>query len=344
MKIVPLLFQIVFYTGSWVPPSKYKPLVRQLEKHPGVENVRFHKWFESPPQGRNDTLLVGHSLGGYFALRDAVQHPERVAGVVLLNSHFNSRGVMPYPGIPIEKVDVPVLTVLGGKDDRLPIRKAMDDAWECVQERDSNKYFKINKDFTHWTGVTEVLGQEQIVRPIHRFVRALETRNFTEMRQMDTYRNRFRPDLFYLSTDAVVASQSVNIIDAIMGLVLPRAVWNFAHFLWFLTAKPDEVLSFLFVDDNHLFLKGKEKDNQNYARLLEEWMRDVPFEIRDYYLPPLHPLILFWLFFPLVPCWKNDRIIAPRIILEVNNETTYYKVPNPRKFFNLLPSDSFFDF
>ena len=344
MKIVPLFFQFIFYTGSWVPPSKYKPLVRQLEKYPNVEQVQFHKCFQSPPKDRNDTILIGHSLGGYFALRDATKHPERVAGVVLLNSHFNSRGVMPYPGISIQDVDVPVLSILGEKDDRLPIRKAMDDAWECVQKRNSNKYFKINKGFTHWTGVTEPVGQHKIISPIYTFVRALETRNFTQMRQMDTYRNRFRPDLFYLSTDAVVASDSVNIFDAIMGLVLPRKVWDFAHFLWFLTAKPDDVLSFLFVDDNHLFLKGKEKDHHNYVRLLEEWMRDVPFEVRDYYLPPLHPSILFWLWFSLKPCWKNDKIIAPRIILEVNNQTTYYKVPNPRKFFTILPSSSFFNF
>jgi hypothetical protein len=344
MKIVPLLFQFIFYTGSWVPEPKYRSLVKQIEKHPNVEKVQFHKWFQNPPQDRNDTILIGHSLGGYFALQDAVRHPERVAGVVLLNSHFNSRGTMPYPGIPISGVDVPVLTVLGGKDDRLPIRKALDDAWECVQEQDNNKFFTINKDFTHWTGITKVIGQEKIVRPIHTFVDALETRNFTGLRQMDTYRNRFRPDFVDLSSDAVVASQSVNIIDAILGLVIPRFLWKFAHFLWFLTAKPDEVLSFLFVDDNHIFLKGKEKDHKNYAVLLREWLRNEPFEIRDYYLPPLHPFILFWLWFPLQPYRKDEKIIAPRIILEVNDETTYYKVPNPRKFFNLVSSSSFFDF
>lgn len=267
MKILPLFFQLIFYTGSWVPEFKYRSLMNHLKKHPSIENVQFHQWFSSPPKDRNDTILVGHSLGGYFALQDAIRHPERVGGVVLLNSHFNSRGVMPYPRVSITDVQVPVLTILGGNDDRLPIRKAMDDAWECVQERATNKYFKINKEFTHWTGVTEPIGQHKVVKPIYTFIHALESKNFTRMHQMDTYRQRFRSDLYYLSTDAVVASQSVNIFDAIMGLVLPRMIWKCSHFLWFLTAKPDDVISFLFVDDDHLFLKGKEHDHKNYVSL-----------------------------------------------------------------------------
>lgn len=344
MKIVPLLFQVIFYTGSWVSEHAYRPLIGKIQRHPAVEKIEFHRWFQSPPSDRNDTILIGHSLGGYFALRDAVRHPERVAGVVLLNSHFNSRGTMPYFRVNLQEVEVPVLTVLGGKDDRLPIREAMDDAWETVQEQYDNKYFHINKDFTHWTGITETIGQDKVIRPINQFFYALQTKNFTQMRHMDTYRQRFRPDLYHLSPDAVVASQSVNILDAILGIVAPRALWKYAHFLWFLTSKPDEWMGFLFAGDDHIFLKGKEKDKPIYMRLLKEWMRDVPFEVRDYYLPPLHPSILFWLCFPLTPRWKNDTIIAPRIILEVDNQTTYYKVPAPRKFFTLLPPSSFFDF
>jgi hypothetical protein len=344
MKITPLLFQCIFYTGSWVEENKYKPLVSQINNNPCVENVRFHKFFETPPKDRNDTILIGHSLGGYFALQDAKNYPEQVAGVILLNSHFNSRGVMPYPTIPISEIDVPVLTVLGGQDDRLPIKKAMDDAWECAQEQESLKFFHVNKEFTHWTGITERSGQEQIIDPINKFIDALETRNYTKIRNSETHSNRFRPELYHLSTDAVVASQSVNVIDAILGLVMPKALWKFAHFLWFLTSKPDEILSFLFVDDDHIFLKGKDRDKKNYNVLLKEWVRDLPFEVRDYHLPVIHPSIFLWLWSPLKPKWKDGKIIAPRMILEVNNQTTYYKVPNPRKFFNILPRSSFFDF
>lgn len=339
-----LLFQCLFYTGSWVSEQQYKPFVDYIQNHPHVENVNFHKFLQSPPKNRNDTILIGHSLGGYFALKDAIKYPDRVAGVVLLNSHFNSRGVMPYPRISISDVEVPVLTILGGKDDRLPIKKSMDDAWECIQERETSKFFRVNKNHNHFTGITNVEGQNKVIVPIYKFLDALESRNFTLVRKLETYRKRFRPDAFHLSTDAVVASQSVNVIDAILGLVISKFIWKFAHFIWFLTSKPDETLSFLFVDDNHIYLKGKEKDKKNYARLLRDWAGDTPVEIRDFYLPRIHPSILFWLWFPLKPIMKKDTIIAPRIILEVNNQTTYYKVPNPRKFYTILPKSDFFKF
>lgn len=344
MKLFPLMFQCLFYTGSWVEEKKYQPLIDRLKTHKHIENIHFHQLFQKPPKDRNDTILIGHSLGGYFALQDAKKYPERVAGVILINSHFNSRGVMPYPKIALDDIEAPVLTILGGQDDRLPIHKALDDAWHCVQERESDKFFHINKNYSHWTGVTEIFGQDKIVDSAHEFIDALQTRNFTQMRKLDLYKKRFRPDIYNLSTDAIVASQSVNVIDAIMSLVVARSLWKIAHFLWFLTTKPDQDLSYLFVGDDHIFLKGKEKDEKNYELLLYQWTRDIPVEIHDYYLPIIHPSVLVWLGFPLQPRWKNNKIIAPRLVLEVNDQTTYYKIPNPRKFFTLLPPSSFFDF
>lgn len=337
-----LLFQCLFYTGSWVSEKKYQPIVSQIRTHPQVDNLSFHSFFP-PPKGRNDTVLIGHSLGGYFALWDAIRFPDRVAGVILLNSHFNSRGVMPYPRIPMEKVNVPVLTILAGKDDRLPIRKAMDDAWEAIQENYFDKYFIINKNHNHFTGITNTRGN--VSAQVLEFLDALSTYQFSTIRQKEKHYQRFRPDLFYrFSENAVITSESVNILDAIFRLVLERSVWRFLHFLWFLSSKPDDVLSFLFLDDDHIYLKGKPSDEKHYKELLKEWMRDVPTEIHDIHLQSIHPCILMWLFFSLTPKWEKSKITAPRIILKVDNQTTYYKVPNPRKFFTILPQSSFFDF
>lgn len=342
MKILPLLFHCIFYTGSWISERQYEPLIQQLRSHPQINDVQFHKWFQQPP---NDTILIGHSLGGYFALQDAMRYPDRVSGVILLNSHFNSRGVMPYFKVPLYNVQTPVLTVLGGMDERLPIRKAMDDIWKCVQDNELDKYFIINQQHGHFTGVTEVEGQEETVQPIFTFINALTTRNFTALRKSQIYRRRFHRNLFDLSIDAVVASRSVNVMDAILQLVIPRDVWNTAHFLWFLTSKPDEWMSFLFVDDDHIFLKGKQKDKKQYSYLLREWVGEIPIEIHDIHLPAIHPSILLWLWFALSPKRQEDgTIIAPRIILKVNENTTYYKVPNPRKFFQCLPESSLLDF
>lgn len=342
MKILPLLFQCLFYTGSWVPEKKYDHLMTYIRSHPLVSDARIHKFMEKPG---NDTILIGHSLGGYFALRDAVQYPDRVAGVILLNSHFNSRGVMPYPRIPIHKVSAPVLTIVGGDDDRLPIRKAMDDAWECAQEKIWDKHFIVNKDHGHFTGITNTNKQDRVVKPMLEFIWSLATRNFTTTRLAETHRTRFRPELYDdLSDNAVVASQPVNILDAIMYVAAPRNLWRLAHFLWFMTCKPNPYMGWLFMDDDHIYLKGNKKDDVKYRELLGEWTRDVPFRIRDYKLPKVHPAILFWLFFPLRPKWEDGVVVAPRVVLKVDNETTYYKVPNPRRFFTILPEESFFDF
>lgn len=251
---------------------------------------------------------------------------------------------MPYPSIKIHEVKVPVLTILAGRDERLPIRKAMDDAWECAQEDEMDKYFVVNKELRHFSGVAGKNKQEKIVKPILEFVDALDTRNFSSLRKLETHRRRFKPELYYLSPNALIASQSVNFIDAILRIVGPRTLWKFLHFLWFLTTKPNNDMGILFVDDNHIYLKGKKKDHQYYRQLLHEWTREVPTRIRDRYLPPIHPSILFWLLCPLTPRKKGNKIIAPRLLLEVGNDTVYYKVPNPRKFFSLLPDESFFDF
>lgn len=340
MRILPLLFQCLFYTGSWVKEEKYKDLLTRINEHPQVEDVQIHKPFQTPP---NNTILIGHSLGGYFALRDAQRHPDRVKGVVLVNSHFNSRGVMPYPSIKTYSVEVPVLTILAGQDERLPIRKAIDDAWECAQENEMDKYFVVNRDLKHFTGVTNRKNQEKIVNPIVGFIDALDTRNFSSLRKMETYKRRFKPELYYLSPNALIASQSANVVDAILRVLGPRTLWQFFHFLWFLTSKPNG-MGILFVDDNHIYLKGKKKDKKYYRQLLHEWTREVPTQIRDRKLPKIHPSILFWLLCPLNPQRQGNTIIAPRLLLEVGNETVYYKVPNPRKFFSILPDKSFFDF
>ena len=340
MRILPLLFHCLFYTGSWVKEEKYKDLLTEIRKHPQVEDVQIHRPFERP---QNNTILIGHSLGGYFALKDAQRHPDRVKGVVLVNSHFNSRGVMPYPSIKIHSVQVPVLTILAGKDERLPIRKAMDDAWECAQENEMDKYFVVNRELKHFTGVTNRKKQEKISDPVLKFIDALNTRNFSSLRKMETYKRRFKPELYYLSPNALIASQSTNVVDAILRVVGPRSFWQFLHFLWFLTTKPNG-MGILYVDDDHIFLKGKKKDRKYYRQLLHEWTREVPTQIHDRNLPKIHPAILFWLLCPLTPQRQGDTIIAPRLILEVGNETVYYKVPNPRKFFSILPDKSFFDF
>jgi len=345
MQLKNLLFQFVFYTGSWIPSSKYSPFINKLEKASGIRNTEFKTPFTSPVKNNNQSILIGHSLGGYFALRDAIAYPDKVAGVVLINSHFNSRGVMPYPRIPIRNVAPPVLTLLAARDERLSVHKALDDAWECFQEKYSDKYFIVNKGFNHFTGITETDQQDKLLEPVIDFINDIQTRNFTKTRSINYDTRRLSMYTEPIESGSVITSNSVNVIDAIFNIVMPPFIWRFGHYLWFLTTKPDEHINYLFQDDNHIYLKGKPQDDARFKIGLQECMRDtnISSEFLDIDLPAIHPSILSWLLLPLFPLHIKDTIVVPRMVLKVNKNTTYYKVPNPRKILPILPTDTLLD-
>jgi len=56
---------------------------RLLPAIPNVDKIAETLW---PSQGTR-TLIIGHSFGGYVALAMLEKYPERVAGIVLINSH-----------------------------------------------------------------------------------------------------------------------------------------------------------------------------------------------------------------------------------------------------------------
>ena len=145
-------FQILFYPGSQVPLSKYNQLVSTFP-YP-TEYVKYG-FFRCTKIEKNETILIGHSFGGYFALLDALRYPDKVSAVILLNSHFNSRRKAIYPAIHQKDIESPVLTILSDKDNRLPIRIAMDDFYEKTKEDYHNKYYGVNKNFTHFSCVSE---------------------------------------------------------------------------------------------------------------------------------------------------------------------------------------------
>eukprot|EP00952_Eustigmatos_sp_NYUAD-ZCMA_P010982 44753-Eustigmatos_ZCMA.PRE.1 len=90
-------------------------------------------------------------MGCVFALRDAKKYEKKVAGVVLLNANFNERWKMPYPGLSMLDIAVPTLAVLGGRDERLPIGKALDDLHVKLKERHHHVSFVVNPTYDHFT-------------------------------------------------------------------------------------------------------------------------------------------------------------------------------------------------
>lgn len=342
MRIGSLLFQYLFYTGSWVSKERYTPFLTTLREKTGVP-VHFRTWFEKNPlkdeRTDNTTILVGHSLGGYFALRDAVRHPDKVAGVVLINSHFNDRLTMPYFRVSMRDVFPPVLTLLAGEDDRLPIAKALDDFWSSIQYRDSLKYFVVNPQAGHFSGVADddLDATKTLMRPISLFLDAVRERDYRKIRNFtEPSVRRFEPMIEYLSRDVIMTSRSSNVFDAILSIVLPQWLWRLGHFWWFLSSKPDESVSYMYEDDHHVIWKGKPADGKRAYPVVEQWLRGQSYDFVDFRLPTIHPSILVWVHTPLLPVRCGNTLFIPRLILPVNANTTYYKMPHPRKVYPLL--------
>lgn len=347
MHLKRLLFQYLFYTGSWVSKDRYAPFLTKLQERTGM-SVNFRSLFHNPlesPTVSNNTILVGHSFGGYFALRDAIKFPDKVAGVVLINSHFNDRCTMPYFRIGLKDVEQPVLTLLGGKDDRLPIQKSLDDLWCTIQYREPLKYFSVNPNAGHFSGVADhdEDAMEKLLRPISVFAEATKQRNFSRIRNMTEHLvHKFEPMIEHLSKNIVMTSRSSNVIDAIFNIVLPQWIWQFGHFMWFLNTTPDKFLNYMFEDDDHVFWKGNTEDEERITALVEQWMRLQSYDFLDIRLPTIHPSILMWVYAPLLAFrWgKDNTVFIPRMILPVNHNTTYYKIPHPRKLYALLDREN----
>jgi hypothetical protein len=155
-------YNILLYPGSQVSLEKYQGINNSIKKK--LNNTITFKRFIPFSKYKNDTIIIGHSFGGYFGLIDAQMNNDTVKGVILLNSHFNSRGKMPYPRIDMKTISQPVLTILGRQDERLPFKKAIDDLFYSDNNYLINKHFIVNENFTHFSGLndtdTELLSEQ----------------------------------------------------------------------------------------------------------------------------------------------------------------------------------------
>ena len=137
-----------------------------------ITNMNYCLFQKIPP----NTILVGHSFGGFLALlycvRETLYSESNIIGCVLINSHFNERIKMPYPGIRLQSVEQPTLVLLGRKDNKLPIQKAMDDykvMTELSELYPKNKEFVVS-DATHTSIFTDPDEMDLAIRNIECFV------------------------------------------------------------------------------------------------------------------------------------------------------------------------------
>ena len=346
MKLSLLAFQILFYPGSHVPQEKYSPFLNRLNQKLGNNNnIKLVKCFAKERDFQNTTeptILMGHSIGGVLAILDTIKYQNNVSGLVLLNSHFNERWKMPYPGTSLQEVySTPVLTMLGGKDYRLPLHKAIDDLFMKVQNKHRNHYFVVNHDLGHFSGLvnpTTLEETDKVVDPVVTFLKSVQTANMSLIESVTApTAKRFQTNIEGLSQDSIILSNSCGVIDAILQLVLPRFVWNTLHWWYFLTAKPDKYCTYMYEDTHHVYWKGRPQDADNITKMLSWWTRSHNNTISEIKLPSLHPMILLYLTLPLFLRGRHHNTVdMPVLSIPINSNTTYYKIPHPHRLFSLL--------
>jgi hypothetical protein len=342
MRWLPLFFQVLLYRGSHVPKTVYEPLAGALQHRLADLNVTVRVEGASVFRRRSflePTVVVGHSFGGYFALLDALRDQERsrttLKGVVLLNSHFNSRrAAWYYPGVDQEKVLCPVLTVAGGNDERLALLHVLSDLWETLDMDLPLKFYKVYPNATHFSTLLE----ERVVDDIEVFVRSVARQTF------DKVRERVKPSetrFGYLPLSQMIPrgrdfSRSVHLVDGLFRIILSKTFWTWLHHIAFLMQTPDAYQNFVFTDHgDHILIKSCNLSLEEVQRLCQSLL-PIHYTTRTTVLrvPPNVWGLYLWLLLPLA--WRMSvddeaTIEWPILHLPVKENVDYYKILHPRR-------------
>lgn len=162
-------YHIYFSRGSFIDKSMYSNFLRELQAKLPDSNVEYQDYITWKGFSKN-TILIGHSFGGFVSLLHTMNHPENVKACVLLNSHFNHNTQMPYLRVSMHTIKQPVLCIFTDMDEQLPYEKVFQD-WEvAVTNKMENKIF----DFYTGTHFSMFTHKEQIDRVSDRIVKFIK--------------------------------------------------------------------------------------------------------------------------------------------------------------------------
>lgn len=163
-------YNIYFYRGSFIDRSIYTDFLTHLQDRLPDSNVE-HQDYITRNEFPKDSILIGHSFGGFVSLLYTMKNPEKVKACVLVNSHFNHNFQMPYLRVSMHKIKQPVLCIFTNYDEQLPCEKVFQDWDVALKKQMKNKQFELYEGthfslFTHRTHVN-LLG-DSIVKFIQK--------------------------------------------------------------------------------------------------------------------------------------------------------------------------------
>ena len=146
-------YNIFFYRGSFVDKSMYAYFIKNLQRRLPESTIQFQDYIRTSDFPKN-SILIGHSFGGFVSLLHTMDHPENVKACILLNSHFNHVNQMPYLRVPIDKVKQPTLCIFTNLDEQLPCKKVFQDWDIAIEKHIENKEFELY-DGSHFSIFTK---------------------------------------------------------------------------------------------------------------------------------------------------------------------------------------------
>jgi hypothetical protein len=335
MKLLRSAFQFILLKGSFINDHLYQSYIKQtsqLIQHPIT--IQESNLFQRNKYD-NDTILIGHSFGGYLALLDYLHNRDKIKGIILINSHFNYPKKAIYPSINPLKITIPVLTILGGQDDKLPLDISYWETQKKVELDLKDKYYYIYPSMDHLNGFLDNNYTKYNSMLSSIFINNIIEQNMTQIQTIcQFYQKKYQWEPCSFINDKINFSNSFHFIDLLFKIIWGDNLWNQIHFLLFLYFKPIDTNG-IFISDNSIFIKSKDLD---IYQLIENYKSLHP--ILSNYQPKIIKLPSFYPY-SMTKWLHSTPSILQNQTFEVFQipfwkEINYYKFPNP----NLIIIDS----
>ena len=327
-------YKIMFFPGSFIKNEVYEPFLTNIQRNLHEKKIKVDITIEKylPLKEENeineDTILIGHSFGSYFALLNCIYSKKyhntnkNIKGCILINGHYNQRQKMLYSTINMKEIAQPVLMILNKDDEKLPLHKAIDDMFIKYEENIDNKYFVINNG----THLSSFVNDSVIEDQITLFIENIHHKNF---------------ELFEEKTNNLYKNMNWN---------FNNTIYYHAHeFKRFLKSRP-VLTNYLYATPEYVLLKT---NNVN----INEWIYNEydtlnisvsnHLQLKKIYLPFGQNLneystirsffflytLTYWLNYKPIISVKKNIIKMEVLVIPIKDDIVYYKFPNKYKLF-----------
>ncbi len=264
--------KIVFVPGCGVNPSKYKNILSNIKDHCNLKNTnpdiylaeftgnighrleidKLEKSVKKSFNYEDDIFLIGHSSGGPMCIE--IAEKVKASGMILWDSSFNSKGLLPWKSYNEYKFSVPSLTLLSEKDKRVPFPIAAIEYIECME---NNSDVSVLKNCDHFTGLNNDHNKKEsleLVSKISDYICSNKERTSRDTKEfIEDYSGLLKSNYGVSKTMEYITGVKNNhvstppdMILTILYITMP-SIRSYIHgilFSMFLVSKPSQDLSY----------------------------------------------------------------------------------------------------